>query len=152
MPMSQVKGQLRESALRLAEHGAGGWTVEYVLELFGGEGPHSAALAFRGEASLPEADRQWFGAAENHAARAQLFRRMAATRIGAHGAAEDDTLRAVEVVVPVTLTGRVHWHAPRAPEIDWFTLLDDTCAVTLAFGKLKADGYGRASAQCRGHP
>ena len=66
--------------------------------------------------------------------------------IDARGVADDRTLRAVEAVVPVILEGTVNWINAVDPDYDWVRLLDMACGATLAFGKLKADGYGRAIA------
>jgi hypothetical protein len=155
MPMTQVKGQLRETAERLACANYAGWNEDRLVQLFGTRtrpGDASAAdtgqgvLAFRGEARLSEALRAALDAKGHDAGRKRLFCRIAATRIGRLGAAEDKTLRAVEAVVPVVLDGRVEWIDQAPPGFDWVELLDSACAATLAFGKLKADGYGRAIA------
>jgi hypothetical protein len=147
LPMTQVKGQLRESAVRLAAAGAGGWTEDLVFDLFGGEGNDAAALAFCGDATLDPATARWFARHRN--ARDQLTRRRSATRINPQGVAADDTLRRIEAAVPLTLTGTVVWAGDDAPLPGWIDLLDHACAATLAFGKLKTDGYGRATACCQ---
>lgn len=154
MPMTQVKGQLRETAERL------GWTVTEVADLFGSRAAarpdplsalghndtQSGKLAFRGEARLPEAVRPAFS---DKRTRALLFRRIAATQIDGNGVAADQTLRAIEAVVPLTLEGTVIWIGAAAPAPGWIDRLDELCAATIAFGKLKADGYGRAIAECK---
>ncbi len=145
LPMTQIKGQLRESAERLAADRAGGWTGDLVEKLFGHQLP--AALAFRGDATLDTATARWF--ARYRDARDQLTRRRAATRIDAFGVADDDTLRWVEAAVPLELTGSVIWIGGGDPLPGWVDLIDQACAATLAFGKLKTDGYGRAIATCR---
>jgi hypothetical protein len=156
MPMTQVKGQLRETAQRLAAGGVGPWSEPgLVTRLFGGRGEGDdpglgggpdAALAFRGEARLPSDLRAWL--VDNDRG-AELFVRLAATAIGERGAAVDHTLRAVEAVVPLTLEGKVEWIAADPPLAHWTQALDLACAATLAFGKLKADGYGRVIARVR---
>lgn len=155
MPMSQVKGQLRETAERLAAGGHAGWAPPLVTRLFGSRPPPGQAdpsgrsqaglLSFEGDAGLPEPVR--LALRGKDPVRAKLFRRMAGTMIGDAGVAEDKTLRAIEVAVPIEITGLITWTGPRAAEDDWITLLDSACAATLAFGKLKADGYGRAVAR-----
>ena len=153
LPMTQVKGQLRETAERLAAGGAGGWTADLVTDLFGpasqaeGAGGRGGALAFRGEARLAEPARAWLAAEDQKGVRAGLFRRLAATAIGDRGAAIDHSLRSVEAAVPVTLEGDVEWVGDAPPAPGWVKALDLACAATVAFGKLKADGYGRALAQ-----
>lgn len=154
MPMSQVKGQLRETAERLADGRCAGWTHDRIEVLFGGRatsderpraGDRQGALSFQGDARLLAATRRALRddpTLQTH----RLVRRVAATRIGTLGVADDKTLRAVEAVVPATLEGMIAWIDAGPPDPGWATLLDAACAATLAFGKLKADGYGRATA------
>lgn len=152
LPMSQVKGQLRETAERLARIEDSAWTNDLVQGLFGTRPVDStdhrrstaARLFFRGDATISEA--RWFQT--QPMARAQLFRRIASTRIGPNGAAVNKTLRAIEAAVPMTVCGLVI-----CPEedctVDWVGLLDTACAATLAFGRQKNDGFGRAIARCK---
>ena len=153
MPMSQVKGTLRETAERLAAGGRAGWSHDLVELLFGARtGANGAssegAVAFLGDAEISEDDRRGLWGAGDCARqrRGALYRRIAATQIGERGAALDRTLRYVEAAAPVTLTGRLEWVAAGPPHSNWITLLDAACAATLAFGKLKLDGYGAAIA------
>ncbi|MFI4996047.1 MAG: hypothetical protein ACHQAQ_09720 [Hyphomicrobiales bacterium] len=156
MPMTQVKGQLRETAERLATGAHAGWNDEGLTELFGYRPPEGetviagaglpGALAFRGEARMPEAALRHFRGEPGRNDRGKLFRRIAATRINELGVAQDKTLRAIEVCVPLALEAMVEWIAGNPPRQDWVRLLDAACAATTAFGKLKADGYGRAIA------
>ncbi|HRJ60956.1 MAG TPA: hypothetical protein PKZ99_07225 [Azospirillaceae bacterium] len=151
MPMSQIKGTLRETAERLAAGGQAGWNPALVTRLFGyrprmgetaappkdGQG----ALRFPGQARLPTKDR-------NPDRKPDLFQPLAATRIDKYGVADNMTLRAVEAAKPLILEGRVEWNAdfPEPADTYWPELIDAACAATLAFGKLKTDGYGRAVA------
>ena len=162
MPMSQVKGTLRETAERLADAGRAGWRDDLVTRLFGSrteekgqgfrteeEGQSSeGAVAFLGDAEMSANDRKDLTGVEPPARerREALYRRIAATRIDDRGAAADRTLRYVEAAAPVKLIGRLEWVASDPPDIDWIALLDAACAATLAFGKLKLDGYGTAIA------
>ena len=143
MPMSQVKGQLRETADRLAERGVGGWSVAKVQRLFGEGGDKEAALAFVGEAALDWKTRSLLAGDAGRITR--FYRTLSATKIDENGVADDYTLREVETVVPVTLFGIVNWKEG-TPDPDWVNLVDHARAATLAFGKLKSDGYGRAIA------
>ena len=158
MPMSQVKGTLRETAERLADAGRAGWRDDLVTRLFGSrteeegkgsrmeeEGKSSeGAVAFLGDAEMSANDRKDLTGLESSARerREELYRRIAATRIDDRGAAADRTLRYVEATKPVKLIGRLEWVASDPPDIDWIALLDAACAATLALGKLKLDGYG----------
>ena len=153
MPMSQVKGTLRETAERLAAAGRAGWSEALVELLFGartaaGRASSEGAVAFLGDAEIPAGDRKGLVGIRDCARRrrGELYRRIAATQIGKRGAAVDRTLRYVEAAAPVRLTGRLEWVATAPPHPDWITLLDAACAATLAFGKLKLDGYGAAIA------
>jgi hypothetical protein len=154
MPMTQVKGQLRETAKRLAARRIGGWSEGHIENLFGSrtrpgerspDATRQGALSFPGEARL-SVEAIAFLKEEGRDAMRCLFRRIAGTKIDELGAAEDRTLRAVEAAVPVTLHGKVEWISKELPDPDWVARLDAACAATLAFGKLKADGYGRAIA------
>lgn len=153
MPMTQVKGALRETAARLAAAGCAEWSGEKVARLFGGraedDGRSSAgAVAFLGDARLPEADRAGLvGDAAARERRGMLYRRIAATAVDERGMARDRTLRYVEAAAPVTLEGRLEWTAAGSPDADWVALLDAAAAATAAFGKAKADGYGAALAR-----
>lgn len=147
MPMTQIKGQLRETAGRL-------WPPVEVEKLFGSAHGRSAddrsPLAFLGEARLPPDVRRWFGHEDNKEAQRQLFRAIAATRIDEKtGAAKDLTLRRIEVAVPLTLTGTIEWRGHGEPDEDWVERLDRVCAATIAFGKGKNDGLGRVVAGCK---
>lgn len=159
MPMSQVKGQLRESAVRLAAARAAGWSESLVDQLFGepdrtlydplkDRRREPGMLAFRGDAALPPAVARRF--ADDKAVRAQLTRRRSSTRINERGAAYAKALRAVEAAVPFTISGTVEWigKGDLQPS-NWVLLLDAACAATIAFGKMKTDGYGRATAWCK---
>lgn len=147
MPMTQVKGQLRETAGRL-------WSAKDVGDLFGNGAAEvddgRSPLAFRGEAKLADPVRRWFGTKEGQQAREQLFRTIAATRIDENGVAAGRSLRRIEVAVPMRLVGTVSWRGRREPQEDWVRRLDRVCAATLAFGKGKNDGLGRAIARCTG--
>ena len=145
MPMSQIKGTLRETAKRLAAGELAGWTNERVDDVFGSESK-AGAVAFLGDAEIPQKDRKGLTGPSNREKRTALFRRIAATQIDELGTAEDRTLRYVEAAAPVTLCGTLDWIAAEEPEFDWMALLDAACVATVAFGKLKLDGYGAAVA------
>ena len=155
MPMSQVKGTLRETAERLAVGSRAGWCDELVTRIFGARTEVSGAIsegavAFLGDAETPANDRKGLVGPCAHQRRKALYRRIAATQIDDRGAAADRSLRYVEAAVPVRLTGRLEWIATDSPGVDWIALLDAACAATPAFGKLKLDGYGAAIASVSG--
>ena len=149
LPMSQVKGTLRETAEQLAEAQVPEITSEKVKRLFGGrtkpddEGePDQAALSLEGYDAVIVGDVAAHLAGHGDA----LFQRLASTALDERGTALDRSLRTIEVAVPVVLIGRVRWRAPEGPDFDWIACLDQICASTPAFGKGKRDGYGRALA------
>ncbi len=148
LPMTQVKGVLRQAAEDFGLLGA-----DEIVELFGARSlPGVAAeavggaLRFPGEARMGAAERAWFRA--HPEARAELFAVIRSTAIDPErGVAKTDTLRAAEVAVPVELQGRIEWIAGEPPE-DWVERLDRVAAFVPALGKLRADGFGRASLCC----
>ena len=151
MPMSQVKGALRETAERLAKIGRAGWNRSRVGRVFGERADKAGlsapgAVAFLGEAVIAESDRTGIAEDAAHERRGMLYRRIASTAIDEQGTARDRTLRYVEAAVPVTLKGQLEWIAKDPPDLDWVALLDAAAAATVAFGKLKSDGYGAALA------
>lgn len=152
MPMTEIKGSLREVAVRLADDLVAGWTPDLVNTLFGertedgGKG-REAEVEFIGNARMSQADKAIDGLADNTTI---LFRRIAATKINRNGVAEDKTLRFTECAVPVRIEGVIKWRARTAPPANWIELLDAAAAAILAFGKLKNDGNGRAVAEICG--
>jgi hypothetical protein len=153
MPMTQVKGILREAAEQRCA-----LSPKEVALLFGGRSrvgqadePADGELAFAGDASLPLNERQWFAA--NPPARAQLFGTLASTAIDPErGAASPQSLRTLEVAVPLTLTADIHWVGAEPPTADWIGLLDRLCAATPAFGRGVRDGLGSAIARVETRP
>ena len=154
LPMSQVKGTLRETAERLAAAGAPGISRDRIHRLFGGRmadgevgEPAPAAISLSEDAVISEGAAARLRGCERH-----LFRHVASTAISADGVALDRTLRSFEVAVPVTLVGRIAWGAAEPPDFDWIAWLDRICAATPAFGKGKPDGYGAALARAEPDP
>jgi hypothetical protein len=160
LPMSSLRGVLRESAQRLADAGAGGWSQDTVRTLFGKRSSETSgekqqdpgALLFPGDARLDFSERNAFKAA-GHEVRSSLFIRLQSTAIDPKtGTAAARTLRAAETAVPMMLQGGILLDRSRVeafgetanvvPE-DWVTLLDIAAAWILALGKGKADGLGR---------
>lgn len=170
LPMTAVKGLLRETAQRLARAGAANWDKDKLGRMFGDQARERAleagqverygkedrerpgALAFEGEARLPKEARAWFAGADRAAARQRLSCLISSTAIDERGAAKDKTLRAIEAAVPLTLSGTVSWIGVGPPEDGWVELIDAACAATLAFGKLKGVGFGRAIARLEAAP
>lgn len=149
-PMSSIKGILRESAQRLEDADAPDWPRGSVSALFGDRRPpgslapsREGCLVFSGDARLSEADRRGFA---GHAAETgMLFVRRASTAIDeTNGTAKARSLRAVDAAVPMTLFGRIRVREGASPPEKWPERLDEAAAWSLALGKGKADGFGRA--------
>jgi hypothetical protein len=154
LPMTMVRGQLRETAIQIF----GPAITPDLLKLFGAPSQKNpeekdrapGLLRFVGEARMAKDDRDFFCA--HPPARAQLFKRLMSTRINDRGVAADKTLRSIEACVPLKLTGEVHLDplADKALQGAWITHLDHLCAATMAMGKQKTNGFGRVVARCEG--
>lgn len=141
IPGTQVKGTLRETAERF------GQLDPMMKALLGTPENGQAQVRFGALAQLPAADRAALSATPE--ARAALFGLFRATAIEAEtGLALTDTLRSARVAVPMTLELRLDWIGDGDPPDDWVERLDRLLAFTPAFGKLKNDGMGRATARC----
>ncbi len=173
VPMSSVRGVLREAAKRLADLNAHGWDETTLTTLFGAPGaaPDAAVtspsggaatkaakksrdsypglLVFPGEARLAAAEREKFAAdtAAKGAAKAELFARRSSTAISDEtGTALARTLRAIETSAPMTLSGIIELDPSRdatPAPTGWIEKLNVAAAWTLAIGKGKNDGLGR---------
>ena len=145
MPMTQIKGSLRETAEMVLGS-------ERAVALFGGEGSNSQSpIRFTGDAALPDDVRAWFGHDANRSARAALFGRLRSTAINECGVAKSRTLRTLGVAVPMTLIAVVEW-VEGTPDPEWVEDLNTICQLTFAFGHSKNDGLGRALATCKAIP
>lgn len=109
IPGRSVKGLFREAAQLAEEHGH--LATGTVLSLFGSRDVELSryetsrgALAFS-SATLGSAMDAW--AVANREAVRQLFMPLAATSIAANGLANDQSLRKIEVALPVTLSAEV---------------------------------------------
>jgi hypothetical protein len=148
MPMTQIKGTLRETA---RDHGV--WS-EAALERYfgrqleeGDERPElQAAIRFAGDAMLATQDQNWFAA--NDAARSALFSTLRSTALNESGVAKNQSLRSVEVCHPCSIVKEVEWVCPGEPDTNWIADLSLLCQLTFAFGRMKNDGLGRATASC----
>jgi hypothetical protein len=142
LPMTQIKGTLRETADRF-------WDNDKVLYWFGSKGSGGqSCLRFSGDAGLPEDQALWFDYKDNHAQRATLFSAIRSTAL-TDGVAKSDTLRTVEVAIPCTISRSITWVGDEEPT-QWWKDIDQLCALTFAFGRFKNDGIGRAIAKCVG--
>lgn len=150
MPMTQVKGILRETATEF------GLLTQRDIDTFFGEkslpgvtvNAQGAAIAFSGDASLSRDEQAWFGA--NSGCQGTLFGWLRSTAIDDRtGSAKAETLRSIEVCAPMMLCRTVEWIGDDDPPANWAEQLDLVCAMTPVFGKQSRDGLGRAIAHCR---
>ena len=150
MPMTQVKGVLRETAeiFGLLED-------QQQIDWYFGErsepgvtvNADGAAIAFTGETTLSIAEQAWFKA-DRHA-QGMLFSWQRSTAIDDDtGSAQAGSLRSIEVCTPMTLSRVIEWIDAEEPPTDWWKGLDQVCAMTPVFGKQSRDGLGRAIASC----
>jgi len=134
LPMTQVRGKLRETAKRV-------WGKPAAERWFGtpgGAGQGHSSIRFAGDATLGDLADGLQNA---------LFSTRYATALN-QGIVIDKSLREIEVVLPCTIAGRVEW-VDAEPDDDWIEQLDQLCALTMAFGKLTNDGLGRAIASAK---
>lgn len=144
LPMTQIKGTLRETARDYEI-----WDGALLDHYFGKSGSlkeDGAAVRFAGDASLNAADHAWFAA--NGDARAALFSTLRSTALNEKGVAVNQSLRTVEVCRPCTITKEVEWVGKGDPDPNWIANLNKLCQLTFAFGRMKNDGLGRAIATC----
>lgn len=89
----------------------------------------------------PDATRAWRAwAAQQPAQIAALFRPFASTKLDERGVADDQTLRAVEVVVPVRLRAEVE-----GPNDDWPDQLARALSFVDGLGAHRNRGFGRVT-------
>jgi len=138
IPMTQVKGSLRETADHLASCGVLYKSHVAQFEKIFGDDDIEAGAGFDGDALVPHRLRKGI-------IPETLFTRVPSTQISASGVAVDRSLRAIEVVRPVRLEGIIDW----PEEEDFFGVLDLICKATLVVGKLKTNGYGSAILSCQ---
>jgi len=88
-----------------------------------------------------EAWERWASAPDNRAKVEHLFRPLASTKVDEHGIAEDKTLRAIEVAVPMKLTSLVT--GPEGQE--WPALLRTGARFIRGLGSHRHRGLGRVA-------
>ena len=137
MPMSQIKGTLRETAEAMEKHGALG--KGRTNKLFGAN-EYEAALAFDGLAVVPLWARKCVG-------RDRLFHVIASTARTSLGVAKDYTLRTIEAVAPTEIVGLVKPVYGGDGPTCWQEDLALICQWTRSFGRDKGN-FGTATATC----
>jgi len=143
LPGRTLKGLLREG-MRTCED-AGRVPAGTTDSLFGkhaaigdpaGSTPGSLRVS---DGRLPEAERAWLAAADNAESRAALFDTLASTRLDTNGLAEDHSLRAIELTVPIGLRAEIE-----GPEDNqWVERLGEAITLVRALGSHRTRGLGR---------
>ncbi len=96
IPGKTIKGLLRENVALL--------DASKVDEIFGSEGS-SMASSYFSNATLDDATVAYLH--KNPILKRHLFDKVTSTKIGKDGIADDQTLREIEVVIPLTLSGTI---------------------------------------------
>ena len=149
LPGRTLKGLLRD-AMQQAERW--GWIDAGRHELFFGkpadkDGNGSAPGVLRlASARLPDAERRWLATEEGEAARQQLFTELASTAIDEKtGSAKDASLRAIQVVLPLTLYARIEALPGQSLPEDWIHSIEQCLPLIRAVGSGRSRGLGRAT-------
>jgi len=156
VPGRMLKGLLRDALRRLEAWGNTGVASDQaavsVQELFGGPGGDistatrhdtSPGLLFVGDARLPEELRRWLSHSDQAAQRQTLYRQIFSTAIDeTTGGARENSLRGVEVVIPLTLSACLEVQG-KAPEIA-IRQIKRALPLIQAVGAHRSRGLGRA--------
>lgn len=97
--------------------------------------------------TLDEADAFEAWAAQDRTSDARiehLFRAFASTKLNEHGVAQDHTLRAIELVVPLTLVAEVTT-TPAAEDVPWSGALGVAARFVRGIGSHRNRGLGRVT-------
>lgn len=143
IPGKTVKGLIREAFQTLADLKRGGVDDKLVEDLFGMPGGRfdssPGQLAFT-DATLGASWEAW--AADNAGDRDLLLRKISSTSLEESGVAKQDTLRSIEVVIPLTLKARVEpWCADIRGE--WLAKLELAKTIIRHVGSHRHRGLGR---------
>lgn len=144
LPGKTVKGLLREAVLTVEECGQlpVGITTE---KLFGKPTTRydsTSGLLEITDATMSDDFQKW--AKTNQEKTQFLFSVLSATRIDENGTAKDDSLRSIEVAIPMSLTAFVQSEA--APD-GWFEALKKAAPFVRHIGSHRHRGLGRTMLQ-----
>ena len=149
LPGKTVKGLLREAMWNCEEVGQ---VAEHRTDaLFGKAAPEGRSdgstpgvLVFD-DFTLPDAEHAWLAAKVNAPVREALYERFASTKLNEQGMADDRTLRATELCVPLTLTAII-----TGPDNDeWVEDVRNACVLVRALGSHRQRGLGRCRVSLR---
>jgi CRISPR/Cas system CSM-associated protein Csm3 (group 7 of RAMP superfamily) len=146
IPGRTIKGLLREAVCRAEE-----LTVipAGVTEKLFGTPPRTvtrfetnAGLLQFESATLGAEMARWAAEPGNRAALAGLYHQVASTRIDEHGLAQDETLRRIEVTIPVTLHATI---TGPDEQVEWLPVLAKASKLIRGIGSHRHRGLGRVS-------
>lgn len=129
-PLPRLSGDDAEERVREMER------VEYRFQEGEGQLHFTSARIGQGDSA-----RRWEEWAEVSADKDLLFRSLASTRVDCHGVAKDQSLREVEVAVPMVLNALIEGPADES----WPGALDASLPLIRALGSGRNRGLGRAS-------
>lgn len=150
-----LKGLLRDAVNRLEQWGRlnGGGHVE---NLFGSRGfkqdgqesvPRNKTEPGKirvGDAQLPEELRRWLAYKDHREERSQLYHEVFSTAINVEsGAAEQHSLRGMQVVIPMQLEAQLEW-IDAGDSGNWTEIIKEALPLIRAVGGGRSRGYGRA--------
>ncbi len=148
LPMSQVKGTLRETAERLARAGAHGITSDRIRLLFGGRWKADDSREVNQLAVVTSLDAVIADevAADLSPQKETLFQSVRCPPLKADRLACARTMRSYEVSIPLVLIGKIYWSATTPADFDWIGFFDRICARTTNLGpkELSSRGFGQA--------
>lgn len=152
LPGRHLKGLLRDAVENAQGLGWPGY-ADLAALLFGDRTEPSAEAGFIpapgalrvSDARLPADLSAWLAQPAQKSQRPRLFRVLAATRIDPDsGTADNQTLRSVEVVVPLCLQARIEPIPGAQPPADWPQRLRAVLPLITAVGGKRNRGLGRA--------
>ncbi len=141
IPGRTVKGLLREGTLVAEE--AGALPPGTTDRLFGGGDRGDRFGTIPGELSFSSAGlgagmEVWAEAEKNEKQRQLLYRSLASTALSSRGLAADNTLRRIEVAIPLTLLAEA-----TGPKDDWISTLQTAARLVRQLGSHRHRGLGR---------
>lgn len=156
VPGRMLKGLLRDAMRRLEAWGNTGVASDdadvSTRELFGGEDAGlstptrhdtSPGFIFVGDARLPEDLRCWLSQTDQISQRQSLYRQIFSTAINeATGGARENSLRGIEVVIPVTLSAHLEIQGKSPDAV--ITRIKRALPLIQAVGAHRSRGLGRA--------
>lgn len=142
LPGRTVKGLLREGMQSCEDAGllAPGRTREFfgTATEEGSPTPSRPAILFVQDAHMQEAERKWLSSPQGAPFRNALYDTIASTSLDPQGMAKDQTLRTIELCVPLELTAQIS-----GPSGDWDQDLEKACALVRCLGSHRNRGLGR---------